>query len=415
MKSKPTENSVLLKGGHVIDPLNGIDAIQDIVIQDGKIAAIGDNLEKSECKTIDLSGLIVTPGLVDIHTHLFASANIPEAWAGDYSVYPDCFSFRTGVTTMVDAGSSGWKNFLQFRSTVIERVKTRVFAFLNIASYGMITDALEQDPEFFDVKNTVRMVEKNRDLIVGIKTAHYQKPDWYSVDKAIEAGNETNLPIMVDFGYFRKERPYWELVGKKLRKGDFSTHCLRGPVPVINKQGKVYDFFFEAHDRGVLFDLGHGAGSFLFRNAVPALQQNFPLDTISTDLHVLSMNLHMIDMPTTLSKMLALGMSLPDVIRRSTCDPARYIGHPELGHLTPGTVADLSVWKLMEGNFWLSDSFDGRIAAKQRLFCEMTIKDGIIMWDWNSRSSVDYHELGDHYGIRENLEFLIFPEDCHTK
>ena len=108
-------------------------------------------------------------------------------------------------------------------------------------------------------------------------------------------------------------------------------------------------------------------------------------------------------------------MSLPDVIRRSTCDPARYIGHPELGHLTPGTVADLSVWKLMEGNFWLSDSFDGRIAAKQRLFCEMTIKDGIIMWDWNSRSSVDYHELGDHYGIRENLEFLIFPEDCHTK
>ncbi|MCX7786880.1 MAG: amidohydrolase/deacetylase family metallohydrolase, partial [Spirochaetes bacterium] len=393
------------------DPLNTVASVQDILIKNGRIEAIGKGLNESGSKVIDLSGLIVTPGLVDIHTHLFASANIPEAWAGDYSVYPDCFSFRTGVTTMVDAGSSGWKNFSQFRSTIIERSKTRVFAFLNIASYGMITDALEQDSEFFDVKNTVQIAEKNRDCIVGIKTAHYQKPDWLSVERAIEAGTATNLPIMVDFGYFRKERPYWELVTRKLRKGDFSTHCLRGPVPVINKQGKVYDYFFEAHERGVLFDLGHGAGSFLFRNAVPALQQNFPLHTISTDLHVLSMNLHMMDMPTTLSKMLALGMSLSDVIKKSTCDPARYIGHSELGHLSPGAIADIAVWNLLEGNYWYSDSFDGRIPAKHRLICEMTIKDGIVMWDWNSRSSVDYHDLGDHYGIRENLEVLIFPED----
>jgi dihydroorotase len=405
-------NSLLLCGGHVLDPANGLDQAADVAIKDGKILAVQKDIPRRPTDTaIDVSGLLVTPGLVDIHTHLFASPGIPDAWAGDFSVYPDGFSFRTGITTMVDAGSAGWKNFGHFKTTVIERAKTRVYAFLNIGSFGMMTDTMEQDSVFFDVENTAKTARTYSELIVGIKTAHYQKPDWISVDRSLEAGERTGLPIMVDFGYFRKERPYWELVGKKLRPGDFSTHCLRGPVPVLNKEGKVYDYLFRAHDRGVLFDLGHGGGSFLFRNAVPAVKQCVPIDTISTDLHVQSMNRHMMDMPTTMSKMLNLGMGLPEVIKKSTCDPARYIGHPELGHLTPGAYADISVWNLMQGKFGYSDSGNGRIFGDKRLFCEMTFKDGEIVWDWNARSGVDYQSLGDRYGIRENLEFLIFPDE----
>ncbi len=405
--------SLLIKGGRVLDPANRIDRIADIGIQDGKIAEIGSALQPGpETKVIDAKGCLVTAGLVDIHTHLFASALVPDAWAGDNSIYPDGFSFRTGVTTMVDAGSAGARNFAHFRGTVIDRAKTRVFSFVNIASHGMISDALEQEANVFDADKTAAMAKEHSDVVVGIKSAHYWKPDWLSVDSALEAGEKSGLPIMVDFGYFRKERPYWELVGEKLRPGDFSTHCFRGPVPVIDEAGYVYDYLFKARKRGVLFDLGHGAGSFLFRNAVTALAQGFPPDTISTDLHVLSMNRHLMDMPTTISKLLAAGMGLSEAIERSTSIPAKLIGHPELGTLAKGALADIAVWNLLEGDFGFTDSVNGLLRGKQRLMCEFTTLGGEIVWDWNGRAGVDYKTLPADAGIRENLEFLVRPGCC---
>lgn len=405
--------SLLIRGGRVLDPAKGIDKVADIGIQDGRVADIGPDLKAGPGTTvIDAKNCLVTAGLVDIHTHLFASALVPDAWAGDNSIYPDGFSFRTGVTTMVDAGSAGAKNFAQFRSSVIDRAKTRVFSFVNIASHGMISDALEQESSVFDAKRTAAMAKEHSDIVVGIKSAHYWKPDWLSVDSALEAGEESSLPIMVDFGYFRKERPYWELVGEKLRPGDFSTHCFRGPVPVIDEAGYVYDYLFKARERGVLFDLGHGAGSFLFRNAVPALAQGFPPDTISTDLHVLSMNMHLMDMPTTISKLLAAGMGLSEAIERSTSVPAKLISHPELGTLAKGAPADIAVWTLMEGDFGFTDSVNGMLRGKLRLSCELTTLAGEIVWDWNGRAGLDYKNLPPDAGIRENLEFLVRPGCC---
>jgi len=405
--------SLLIRGGRVLDPAKGIDKVADIGIQDGRVADIGPDLKAGPGTTvIDAKNCLVTAGLVDIHTHLFASALVPDAWAGDNSIYPDGFSFRTGVTTMVDAGSAGAKNFAQFRSSVIDRAKTRVFSFVNIASHGMISDALEQESSVFDAKRTAAMAKEHSDIVVGIKSAHYWKPDWLSVDSALEAGEESSLPIMVDFGYFRKERPYWELVGEKLRPGDFSTHCFRGPVPVIDEAGYVYDYLFKARERGVLFDLGHGAGSFLFRNAVPALAQGFPPDTISTDLHVLSMNMHLMDMPTTISKLLAAGMGLSEAIERSTSVPAKLISHPELGTLAKGAPADIAVWTLMEGDFGFTDSVNGLLRGKLRLSCELTTLAGEIVWDWNGRAGLDYKNLPPDAGIRENLEFLVRPGCC---
>lgn len=413
MEIKETACSLVLKGGRVLDPANKTDAVMDIAIDGRRIVAIAPSIHASKnAKVIDVHGCLVTPGLVDIHTHLFASANVPDAWAGDNSIYPDCFSFRTGVTTMVDAGSAGVKNFGQFRATVIERAKTRVFSFINIAGHGMVSDAMEQESSVFDPSSTAAMAKEHSDIIVGIKSAHYWKPDWLSVDSALEAGEKSGLPIMVDFGYFRKERPYWDLVGEKLRPGDFSTHCFRGPVPVVDEAGKVYDYLFKARKRGVLFDLGHGAGSFLFRNAIPAIAQGFPPDTISTDLHVLSMNRHLMDMPTTISKLLAVGMELNEAIERSTSIPARLIGHPELGTLGIGAPADIAVWNLAEGSFGYTDSCNGRLDGKVRMVCELTTMGGEIVWDWNGRGGVDYKSLPSDAGIRENLEFLVRPGCC---
>ncbi|MGH9672600.1 MAG: amidohydrolase/deacetylase family metallohydrolase, partial [Bryobacteraceae bacterium] len=294
---------LVIKGGHVIDPRNNINAVMDVAVRDGRVAAVAANISGGR-RTIEAAGLYVTPGLIDLHTHVFHSTGIKDAWAGDQSVQPDAFSFRTGVTTMVDAGSSGWRNFESLRHTVIDRARTRVLALINIAGFGMITDIVEQGD--FNPKEVARLAAKHKDVVVGVKSAHYQKPDWESVDRAIEAGKMAGIPIMVDFGYFLRERPYWQLVTQRLRKGDISTHCFRGPVPWVDAQSKLYPYLGEARRRGVIFDVGHGGGSFVFRNAAPAIAQGFHPDTVSTDLHTGSMNAGMMDMPTTMSKCLAM-------------------------------------------------------------------------------------------------------------
>ena len=401
---------LLLKNGHVIDPKNRIDAIQDIAIAAGKIAAVSPQIDPAQAKkVIDLHGLYLTPGIVDIHTHLFHTTGIPESWAGDYSIAPDSFSFRSGTTTMVDAGSAGWRNFEIFRHTVIDRVRTRVLAFVNIAGLGMMADVPEQVPSDFKPEEVARIAQKHRDIVVGVKTAHYQRPDWLSVDRAVEAGKLANIPVMVDFGWFLPERPYWQLVTQHLRPGDITTHMFRGPVPWVDEHGKLYDYLRQARARGVKFDVGHGNMSLVMRNAVPAIRQGFYPDSISTDLHGESMNAPLQDMPTLLSKFLALGMKLPDIILRATWNPAQIIHHEELGHLSVGAVADVAVWRILEGDFGYADAYGGRIAAHQRLICEMTLRSGEIAWNWNALGGVDYQKLGPTYGIREGIDQIIPP------
>jgi dihydroorotase len=399
---------LLLQGGHVIDPRNGINAVRDVAVSAGRIAAVAERIDASQARTvININGLYVTPGLIDLHVHVFPTTGVAGAWAGDSSVGADAFSFRTGCTTMVDAGSSGWRNFEFFRTTVIDRTRTRVLALINIAGFGMINDTIEQ--EDFDPKEVARLAKKHSDVVVGVKSAHYQKPDWDSVEGAIEAGKAAGIPIMVDFGYFLPERPFWQLVTEILRPGDMPTHCFRGPVPWVDENGKLYPYLRTARERGVKFDVGHGGGSFVFRNAAPAIAQGFYPDSISTDLHTGSMNGTMMDMQTLMSKFLALGMPLDAVVKASTWNPAQQIHREELGHLSVGAVADVAVFRLLEGEFGFRDASNGKIEGRQRLFCELTLKDGSVAWDWNSRTGTDYKTLGPTYGVRKGMDQVVPP------
>jgi dihydroorotase len=356
----------------------------------------------------------VTPGLVDIHVHVFATTGMRDAWAGDNSVLPDGFSFRAGVTTMVDAGSSGWRNFEQFRSTVIDRARTRVLAMLNIVGLGMMTDVPEQNVHDMDAKATAEMALEHRDVVVGVKSAHYMGPEWVSVDRAIEAAAMAKIPVMVDFGYFREERPYYKLVTERLRPGDISTHMFRGPVPYVDANGRLLDYLKQARARGVLFDVGHGGGSFVFRNAAPAVAQGFYPDTISTDLHTGSMNAGMMDMLTTMSKVLVMGAPLAEVIRQSTVNAAKAIQRPELGHLSVGAEADIAVLRVQQGQFRYADGARGTLDGDRRLACEMTVKGGAVVWDFNARTGTDYRKMPPDYGVRP-VDKIIVPKSQSTR
>lgn len=404
------ESDFLLKGGHLIDPKNSIDGLMDLTIEDGKIAAIGSNIPVDQAKQIiDINGLYVTPGLIDIHAHMYATPGNRNAWAGDQSILPDGFSFRAGVTTMVDTGSAGWRNFEDFRYRIIDRFHTRIFAFINIVGMGMNTTVVEQNIHDMDPKITSDVAREHEEVVVGIKTAHFTGPEWISVDNTLKAGENTNLPAMIDFGYFCNERPYYQLVTEKLRSGDISTHMYHGAIPYVDAEGNLLDYLFKSRALNVIFDVGHGGGSFLFRNAVPSIRQGFYPDSISTDLHTGSMNGAMIDMTTVMSKFLAIGMPLTDIIRASTTTPANIIGHPELGHLTVGAVADLAVLNKISGRFNYMDVAGGSVQGNHRLICEMTFKDGQIVWDWNARMGLDYRQLGSTYGLRD-VDSLIMPE-----
>ncbi len=382
---------LLLKGGHVIDPKNGVDAARDVAIKGNRVAAVAANIAASEAeKVIDVSGLYVTPGLVDIHAHVFAGSRAGTTAGGQSSFYPDHLSFRTGVTTMVDPGSSGWRDFPEFRRTIIERARTRVLAMLNIAGVGILAYELEQNVNDLNPELTAKMAKEHKDVVVGIKSAHWWAPNYLSVERAVEAGKLANIPVMVDFGYFLKERPYSHMVTEILRPGDMSTHCFRWPAPLLDAQGKPAEFLLNARKRGVKFDVGHGGGSFHFRLAAPLVKAGFYPDSISTDMHTQSMNHAMQDMPTTMSKFLAMGMPLVDVVRASTTNPATQVKHPELGQIAVGSEADIAVFRLDKGNFKFADVVGGGIEGNQRLACEVTLRAGRIVYDFNSRGAVPW-------------------------
>src|SRR6267142_1360528 len=382
---------VLLRGGHVIDPRNNISAARDVAIAAGKIAAVAPRIDPAEAsKTIDVSGLRVVPGLVDIHTHVFAGTGEKGSYAGDNSLYPDGFTFRAGVTTIADAGSSGWRNFEDFKQRIIDRSQTRVLAFLNIVGAGMRGAKFENNREDMQAKPTADMAQKYRGVVVGVKTAHYAGPEWTPVERAVEAGTLANIPVMVDFGTNHKERPVADLVTKKLRPGDIYTHVYSGLREEQDPSGKVNPGLWEGRKRGVIFDVGHGGGSFAWRIAVPAIKEKFLPDSISSDLHIGSMNGGMKDMPNTMSKFLAMGVPLDDVVRMSTWNAAREIKQDARGHLSVGADADVAVLRLEKGSYGFIDSFGGRMKGTQRLSCELTLRDGKVVYDLNGLAATDY-------------------------
>jgi dihydroorotase len=384
---------LLLKGGHVIDPKNSISGIKDVAIANGRIALIADDISPSDArKTIDVSSLYVTPGLVDMHEHVF-SGSMNREYTGEDCVRADSFSFRSGVTTVVDAGCSGWRNFGEFRDEVINKEKTRVFAMLNIVGSGMggRTD-VEQNTKDMDPIRTAEVARRNADVVVGIKVAHYAGPEWIAVDRGVEAGRLANIPVMVDFAEFRPERPFQELVLKHLRPGDIYTHQYLSVVPMLDAQHHVLPYLFEARKRGVIFDVGHGAGSFSFLQAIPAIKQGFVPDSISTDLHADSMNAGMKDMLNLMSKFLNMGMSLDDVIACSTWHPAREIHHEELGNLSVNSGADIAVLRLVRGKFGFVDSANLRMTGDRMLQAELTVRGGKVVWDLNGLTAQDWQK-----------------------
>ncbi len=379
---------ILLKGGHVIDPKNGLDRIADVAIAQGKVARVADSIPAVQAaRTVDAEGLFVTPGLIDIHVHVYVWKE-----AGGEAVQPDAFSFRSGVTTMVDAGSAGADSFTDFRERIIRHSKTRILAFLNIVKAGMGTGK-EDDPKQLDADAAAKTAKANPDLIVGFKSAHYAGPAWESVDNAVKAGEITKLPVMIDFGRVTATRNLNTLLLDKLRPGDIYTHCYSGHRAELLDSGKVNPAMEAGRKRGIIFDVGHGAGSFYWYVAVRAYAQHFYPDSISTDLHLNSMNGGMKDMITTMSKFLSLGSPLSEVIRMSTWSPAQEIKRPQLGNLDVGAEADIAILRLERGRFGFVDSAGARRAGDQRLVCELTLRAGKVVWDLNGRAAEDWENF----------------------
>jgi dihydroorotase len=389
---------LLLKGGQVVDPKSGTSAVRDVAIADGKIAAVAPSIDPAEAfKVVDVAGLYVTPGIIDLHVHVYTGTGEKGSYAGDNSVYPDGFTLRVGVTTVVDAGCAGWRNFADFKDRVIDRSRTRVLAFLNIVGNGMRGGKIEQDLADMEAKPAGETALQHKGLIVGIKTAHYEGPEWTPVERAVEAGEVASIPVMVDFGANKPERPITELLGKKLRPGDIYTHCYSGLRGELTEAGHVNPGMIEGRKRGVLFDVGHGGGSFAWYVAVPEVKEGFLPDTISTDLHIGSMNAGMKDQLNVMSKFLALGLSLEDVIAKSTWNPARAIHREDLGHLSVGAPADVTVLSLQSGKFGFVDSFGGRMKGDKKLVCELTLRDGKILYDTNGLARPDWDTLPRGY------------------
>ena len=388
--------TTILKGGHLIDPKNNIDRLMDVAIQDGKIAAIAQNIDpKLGKQVIDLTGKYVTPGLIDIHGHVFAGTDPDGQLENGFSSLPaDGFTFRVGVTTIVDCGDSGAETFELFKKNVIDKSQTRVLAFLNISRKGMYGDEnslQQQNNSFFDPVLAADVAKHYPDLIVGFKVAHYHKSDWVAVDRTVEAGKIANLPIIVDFGGAVPRLSLEELFLRKMRPGDIFTHTygelIKTKETIVNLDTKkLYPHVIEARKRGIIFDVGHGGGSFTFSQAIPATQQGFFPETISTDLHTGSMNSAMKDQLNVMSKFMSMDMTLANVVKASTWSAAKAIRHEELGHLSVGAIADVTVLNVREGKFGFYDVARYKNEGKNLLECEMTIKDGNVVYDLNARS-----------------------------
>jgi dihydroorotase len=405
---------LVLKGGHVIDPANGVDGVMDVAVAKDKIAAVEKDIPATEAgKLVDVSGLYVTPGLIDIHFHIGhggAPLNwfAPEARSRTAPLgVPADIALQAGVTTLVDAGTAGADTFLQEKEEVIDHATVRVLAFLNIVANGM-NGGLEQTIDQMDPKRCAETIAQYPDVIVGVKTAHYWTSDpwdaehtpWAAVDRAEDCGRRAGVPVMFDF-WPRPERTYADLILKKMRPGDIHTHVFAQQFPITLPDGRINPILVEARERGVIFDVGHGAGSFWFRNAVPAVQQGFVPDSMSTDLHMGDFTV--LSMTEVLSKFLAMGVPLEDLIRRSTVNPAREIRRPELGTLGVGREADIAVLEELHGRFSYIDCGYARMDGDAKLIARMTLRAGRMVYDPSGLSMVDWKKARAQYFTVPNL------------
>lgn len=387
------EIDLLLKGGRVIDAKNSIDAKMDVAVKDGKIYRVAADIPSASAKKVlDVSGLLVAPGLINIHTHVFAGSN-PGFYDGASSQLPDAFAIRSGITTVVDAGTTGWRTFPEFKAKVIDPSITRVLAFLNIFETGFSSGSgFEPDMNTVSVQRTAETIQKYSDFIVGTRVGHYKGKSWLPFERASEAARIANVPLFVEC-----HMPEYSLEEQlnKMRPGDIITHSFENVserMTVVDEQGKVRPFVLEAQKRGVLFDVGHGGAGFWFNQAIPAFRQGLLPNSFGTDEHRTSMNSGMKNMLNVMSKYLAIGMSIPEAIARGSWNAAKSIKREDLGNLSAGSVADIAVLSIANGKFGFVDSGQNRIEGDRKLEAELTVRAGRVVWDLNGLAAVKYNQ-----------------------
>lgn len=382
--------NIIIKGGHVIDPKNGVNGIMDVAIANGKIARVAPNIDASQAShVVNAAGMYVTPGLIDLHGHVFAGTEPDHMYSNGFnSVAPDGFYQRVGVTTVVDAGGAGWKSFPTFKKNIIDNSQTRILSFLNIVGEGMRGGIYEQNVNDMDPQMAAKAAKQYKDYIVGIKVAHFTSPDFTNVDRGVEAGKLANIPVMVDFGGTKPRLSLEALLMKHLRPGDIFTHTFGELLDtkesiVDTARQELKPYALAAQKRGIIFDVGYGGSSFRYSQAIPAAKAGFHPNTISTDLHISSMKGSMKDMLLVMSKFLKIGMNLQEVIKASTWTPAQAIKREELGHLSVGAIADVAILNMRKGNFGFYDMAGYKMNSDEKLECEMTIFGGKIVYDLN--------------------------------
>ncbi|WP_090704368.1 amidohydrolase/deacetylase family metallohydrolase [Daejeonella rubra] len=385
------EIDLLLKGGRVLDPRNNIDSKMDVAVKDGKIYHVAAEIPASGAKKVlDVSGMLVSPGLINIHTHVYAGSK-PGFADGQSSQLPDAFAPRSGITTVVDAGTTGWRTYPDFKAKVVDPSLTRVLAFLNIFETGFSSgSAIEPDLNTLDVQMTVDAIKKYPNLIVGTRIGHYKGKSWVPFDKASEAARIAEKPLFVEC-----HMPEYSLEDqlKRMRSGDIITHSfenVKERMPIVDEQGKLRPFVLEAQNKGVLFDVGHGGVGFWFDQAIPALKQGLLPNSFGTDEHRTSMNAGMKNMLNVMSKYLTIGMTIPDIIASGSWKPAKSIKREDLGNLSVGSVADIAVISILNGKYGFVDSGGNRIEGDRKFEAELTIRAGRIIWDLNGMSATPY-------------------------
>ena len=414
---------LLIHGGTVFDPEQCSFRQEDIAVKDGAIVRRDAGFSGKEAENIlDASGCIVSPGLIDMHCHIYPvfpyvrRDSLRTTNAEEHMV-------RCGVTTAVDAGTCGWRNFGDFKENVIDATKLRVLAFLDIAAKGMAYPDSEQAVADINPKIAAAVAREWSDCIVGIKSAHYwprhenrEHPAFASIDGAQEAAALCGKPVMVDSIPVVPERSYPAILSR-LEPGDIHTHVFAQQFPLLNAQGKVEDYLRTERERGVRFDVGHGSGSFWFRQAVPCFEQDFWPDTISTDLHHQNVTGPAIDLLYVASKFLAMGMPLAQVLYRVTRAPALTLSRPELGTLGDGACADLAVLRVREGRFGNLDCGGARLEGEGKLECVATVRAGEVLFDPEARSAPDWREAPPAYwtapGLLRSWDLWNRKEEVH--
>ena len=384
---------LILRGGRLIDPSQKLDAVADIAFADGKVAAIGGELRAVPGTDVrDAAGLIVTPGLIDLHTHVY--------WGGtSLGIDAEEFCRTSGVTTAVDTGSAGPGNFAGFRKHVIEPSQVRILAYLHVSHAGIfgfsnrVMVGESEELRLMDPISAVEVAEQNRDLIVGIKVRVGRHSSGTSgivpLEIALEAADQVGMPLMCHIDH---PPPSYEEVVARLRPGDVLTHAFRPfPNSAATAQGTVKRIVLEARERGVLFDIGHGKGSFAFKTARAMLANGFYPDTISSDIHKLCIDGPAFDQVTTLSKFLCMGMPLGDVVAASTVNAAMALRRPELGSLKVGSVGDATLISVREGRFDYVDVVGEHMTGNRKIFSEGVVIGG--RW-WHPKPSSEVRKAG---------------------